>query len=221
MRCDRSPAYGRSGRGGARGVGWASWIAAVLGTAVVAALPWAAAPPAGASPVGPLAPSPSYQITFVAENLPNGTAWSLTVLGMVHNTSTAQLAVSLPNGTYSYSAYSAYPPPSDRFANGTVVVDGAPESVEVAWLPAPSAGPAGGGPMLATPYAPILIPLAVGLVVLAVGATAAALVARRRPIAHPSDDKVPRTRRDPRSSSPAPGPNPPQPQGSDPLGHML
>ncbi len=84
---------------------------------------------------------PAYSVTFTESGLASGTRWSVTLNGTLHNSTTASITFSEPNGTYPYrigtTSGGILRSPN---ATGTVRVAGAPNTVVV-----PSIG-VGSGP---------------------------------------------------------------------------
>lgn len=79
----------------------------------------------GASSVITVAFTPyNYSVTFTESGLQSGTSWSVTLNGVTQTSTTATVAFSVPNGTYSYTinSVSGY---SGGSVNGTITVNGA------------------------------------------------------------------------------------------------
>lgn len=91
-----------------------------------------------------------YLATLTETGLPAGTAWSVTMDGVVRNSTQASISFLLPDGSYSFSAATARC--SATSAAGNVTMNGAANSVSVAFPPAKCAGPA---PLTGLQYAEI------------------------------------------------------------------
>ena len=83
----------------------------------------------------PLVPFTLYEATFVETGLPTGAAWNVTVNGQNYTSTSAQLDVTDPDGTYAVtfygpSGYLPFDPPA------TFTVDGATITVNVTFAPA-------------------------------------------------------------------------------------
>ena len=84
-------------------------------------------------------PGQRYPVTFVETGLPNGTNWSVTVRGVVMNTTSTNVTFLEANGTVGYqvstvSGYRAHPPA------GSVLVNGGPVQVPIVFTAATPPG---------------------------------------------------------------------------------
>jgi hypothetical protein len=75
---------------------------------------------------------PSYTLTFTETGLPSGTEWSVTVDGKTYNLTSNSLALSLPNGNYSYTI-AKIPGWTTPSYTGRVTIDDAAQTVTVPW----------------------------------------------------------------------------------------
>ena len=76
----------------------------------------------------------TYTVTFVENNLPTGTNWSVTLGGTARSTNQTSIAFTEANGTYSYGLGSVPGWATSRYT-GTVAVDGAELSEVFHWSP--------------------------------------------------------------------------------------
>jgi len=75
-----------------------------------------------------------YSVYFNAENIKNGTGWSVTVNGLTESSNTSQIYFALQNGSYDYSVgnVSNY---TDEYSFGTFDVQGEPVFIDVNFIP--------------------------------------------------------------------------------------
>jgi PKD repeat protein len=101
-----------------------------------------------------------YAVTFTETGLPNGTSWSLTLLGIVHGVAGTSYSTTLANGSYDYSVSGSggYSP---QTKSGTVHVAGQPMTVTV-----PFTAPA-------SPSSPSSNPISVTTILIAIAAVGA------------------------------------------------
>ncbi|MGC8609126.1 MAG: hypothetical protein ACP5UV_04555, partial [Thermoplasmata archaeon] len=72
----------------------------------------------------------NYTVSFLATGLATGTSWGIVVNGIAYSSSSNNIAVNLPNGTYTYSV-TTIPGYTPAYYTGTFTVDGAALSVPV------------------------------------------------------------------------------------------
>ncbi|MGA8664863.1 MAG: hypothetical protein WB809_07355 [Thermoplasmata archaeon] len=93
--------------------------------------------PVTIAPTGPITEkaffTPAYFVTFLEQNLPAGTPWTVTIRGTAYQSSTASLLIAETNGTYGYEVGAV---PGYRAApeNSSVSIDGANVTVEVTFI---------------------------------------------------------------------------------------
>jgi hypothetical protein len=171
--------------------------------------------------VGPAVSAQLYPVTFEAQALAQGSAWSLTVGGRTYAETNLSPVVDLANGTYLYSAYTdgslADGGPAAPYDNGSFVVAGLPVEVTL-WATAPAVAPVSSGASPVLPGAALSIVLPAALVLFLVGVTVGARAVRR----HRTVALAALPIRGPKVEAPgAPAPVPPGEEPSDPLRHML
>ncbi|MGC8681640.1 MAG: hypothetical protein ACP5TW_06370, partial [Thermoplasmata archaeon] len=80
----------------------------------------------------------TYKITFTENGLPSGTTWSVTLNGVIHNSSTNMIIFSEPNGSYSYTIMTPINGSTGtRYITlsslGTTIVNGANATIDVSY----------------------------------------------------------------------------------------
>jgi len=160
----------------------------------------------------------AYAVTFTESGLPQGSAWSLTIGNSTSNASINSIVVFEPNGSYSYSAGSDAIPGGGTIS-GSFRVSGAATSVNVSFVPPPTAGAPGAAPTSSATGSPLGFLAGIGLAVVLTAGIALAVLRRRkakdgisRPVESLGTAKAP----DAGGARPSPATD-----GEDPLGHML
>jgi YVTN family beta-propeller protein len=135
-----------------------------------------------------------YAVTFVEQGLASGVAWSIALNGSTLSSTGSSLVFQEPNGTFDYTV--GYISGYAAVGAGSITVSGAsPANTTIAFGP----------PIAAASGFPVL-PVALGLVALALAATAIVLLMRRRARAPPAPPPV-------ESGPAAGGLEPPAPDG--------
>jgi DNA-binding beta-propeller fold protein YncE len=75
-----------------------------------------------------------YSVTFIEAGLPPGTDWSVRLNGSSQVSELGNITFTEPNGTYDYTARTSDPAYAPASYAGSVVVDGAPAHVDVAFI---------------------------------------------------------------------------------------
>lgn len=94
----------------------------VSGATVTVALTFTAVPPH------------SYAVTFTEQNLPSGTAWSVTINGQTVSSTASTISVYEKNGQYSYTVRSSDPEWAPVSPSGSLSVKGGPVAVSVEFV---------------------------------------------------------------------------------------